>query len=465
MAVMLSSASRRLGRYELLSYLGSGGMSDVYVALHTGLRKRVALKLLRASLRCDDHAVKRFLREGECAARVRHPNVVDVSDVGLEGGVPYLVMELLEGETLAQLLARDGALELEAAVDLLLPILDAVSAVHAAGVLHRDIKPSNILLARAADGSVQPKLVDFGIARLPEHAHGNEGLVGPLGTPHYMSPEQARGEALDERSDQYSLASVLFEMLTGREPFIGKSVETVLGEVGRGKFPRLRSVLPRAPLGFEEVMVRATLRAPSHRFMSVSDFAYALVPFAGTRTREQFVSREQRAGVYSVQLLSGNFRNEPTLPDGREPVGVARSLAPYGGAGVFRRRSLRALGGAALVGVGLMAGLGVTRGLAEADKVVASSKPAATAAAPLAEAPLASAPQRTVRLTPVDATALLDGVPLVPTKSGRGEVVLPALSDEVHELRVSAPGYVARVVLFRGVLHQDGPIALDRRRR
>src|ERR1700712_5714200 len=194
MAVMLTSASRRLGRYELVSYLGSGGMSDVYVALHTGLRKRVALKLLRSSLRCDSYAVQRFLREGECAARVRHPNVVDVSDVGMENGVPYLVMELLEGETLAQTLARGGRLDLESAVDLLLPILDAVSAVHAAGVLHRDVKPANILLARATDGSVLPKLVDFGIALLPELSDESERALGPLGTPHYMSPEQARGE-------------------------------------------------------------------------------------------------------------------------------------------------------------------------------------------------------------------------------------------------------------------------------
>src|SRR3954468_16794376 len=112
MGMMLNPASRRLGRYELISYLGSGGMRDVYVALHTGLRKRVALKLLRPTLRFDSAAVARFLREGECAARVRHPNVVDVSDVGIENGTPYLVMELLEGETLAHKLAREGALEL-----------------------------------------------------------------------------------------------------------------------------------------------------------------------------------------------------------------------------------------------------------------------------------------------------------------------------------------------------------------
>ncbi|MDB4976958.1 MAG: putative serine/threonine-protein kinase pknB [Myxococcaceae bacterium] len=456
MAVMQTSASRRLGSYELLSYLGSGGMSDVYVALHTGLRKRVALKLLRSALRCDEHAVQRFLREGECAARVRHPNVVDVSDVGMENGVPYLVMELLEGETLAQTLARGGKLDLESAVDLLLPILDAVSAVHAAGVLHRDIKPANILLARAADGSVLPKLVDFGIALLPEHAGDDERALGPLGTPHYMSPEQARGEAMDERSDQYALASVLFEMLTGREPYVGKTVETVLHEVARGKFPRVRSLLPALPLMFEEVLVRASARNPGQRFNSISDLAYALVPFASERTRKLFVTREERAGVYSAQLLSGNFRAEPR----QEAVQVAASYAPRSHSRL-QRLTMRALAGAALLGLGLLAGFGVTHGVAEAARGPAQDEPAITSAGARAELPLpalAAPLQHRLNLVPAEASASLDGVAL-----GRGNIVLPMLADGVHELRVSAPGHVARVVLFRDEL-ADSTIVLDRRK-
>ncbi|MDB4988008.1 MAG: Serine/threonine protein kinase PrkC, regulator of stationary phase [Myxococcaceae bacterium] len=453
MAVMLTAASRRLGRYELLSYLGSGGMSDVYVALHTGLRKRVALKLLRPALRCDDYAVQRFLREGECAARVRHPNVVDVSDVGMENGVPYLVMELLEGESLAQTLTRGGALDLESAIDLLLPIFDAVSAVHAVGVLHRDVKPANILLARAADGSVLPKLVDFGIALLPEHTDDADRALGPLGTPHYMSPEQARGEHTDERSDQYALASVLFEMLTGREPYEGKTVDAVLHEVARGKFPRVRSLQPMLPLMFEEVLVRATSRNPGQRFASVSDFAYALVPFASARTRKLFVTREERAGVYSAQLLSGNYRTEPR----QEAVSVAASFAPRSVSRQLGRSWLRMLGGAALLGIGLVAGFAVTHGVAEAEKAVPQQGALELALAP--SAALAAPLQRTVRLVPPEAMASLDGAEL-----GRGDFVLPELSDGVHELRISAPGHIARVVLFRDAL-EDSTIVLDPRRR
>ncbi|MEY4509342.1 MAG: hypothetical protein RLZZ450_1464, partial [Pseudomonadota bacterium] len=328
--MMLNPASRRLGRYELISYLGSGGMSDVYVALHTGLHKRVALKLLRPTLRFDPSAVARFLREGQCAARVRHPNVVDVSDVGIENGVPYLVMELLEGETLAHKLAREGALEVDNAVDVLLPIIEAVAATHDAGVLHRDIKPANIVLARAADGSLLPKLVDFGIALMREDSRRAEASLGPLGTPHYMSPEQARAEPVDERSDLYSIASVLFEMLTGREPFGGGSVEAVLAEVARGKFPRLCSANKGAPVELDAVLARATSFRPAQRHASVSDFAQALVPFASERTQRLYVAREDRAGLYNAQLFSSSLRAaDATRPDVRhEAVSVAASVVP-----------------------------------------------------------------------------------------------------------------------------------------
>src|SRR5690606_26674135 len=139
-----------------------------------------------------------------------------------------------------------------------------------AGVVHRDIKPSNILLARMPDGSVVPKLVDFGIATLEER-RGITGALGPIGTPHYMSPEQARGDRnMDERSDQYSLASMLHEMLTGAEPFGDGDVASVMARVARGKFPRLRDMRPDLPEALDEVLARATAYDPARRFESVS---------------------------------------------------------------------------------------------------------------------------------------------------------------------------------------------------
>ncbi|HEX6242339.1 MAG TPA: serine/threonine-protein kinase, partial [Polyangiales bacterium] len=283
---MREAASRYLGRYEVLEYLGSGGMSDVYVALHMGLRKKVALKVLRSTLRDDADAVERFLREGECAARVSHPNVVGVHDVGVEEGVPYLVMELLTGESLDKRLARERTLPIELAVDLLLPICDAIDQVHRAGVIHRDVKPSNILLAQRDDGGVTPKLVDFGVATLRERRMIT-GSLGPIGTPTYMSPEQARGlDPVDNSSDQYSLASVLFELITGREPYPGADVDSVLSSVSRGQFPRLSEVLRQVPRGLDEALARATAFHPRDRFATVREFAEALLPHASRRVRE-----------------------------------------------------------------------------------------------------------------------------------------------------------------------------------
>lgn len=449
MAVMLTPASRRIGRYELVSYLGSGGMSDVYLALHTGLRKRVALKLLQPSLRGDGAAVRRFLREGECAARVRHPNVVDVCDVGMHEGSPYLVMELLEGETLAQKLAREGPLELSAALDILLPIIDALAAVHESGVLHRDVKPANILLSRAVDGSLVPKLVDFGIALLPDAMPEAGPAVGPLGTPHYMSPEQARGAEIDERSDQFSLMSVFYETLAGREPFRGDTVESVLAQVARAKFPRLPAVRSPMPRELERVFARATARRPEDRYASMGELAHALVPFASARTRSSWVAREERAGVVSPPLFSGVFRAHARSGSRRIDLRV-------------RRRSRLALAlyvlAAALVLVGLgyavVSRLTNTRELqrellpTEAERMRVRSSPAA----------LAKAASRALRVYPRDARIELDGVEL-----GRGEAVLPPLDRAMHQLHVSAPGYVARVLLFHGAL-DDRVVRLDRAR-
>jgi serine/threonine protein kinase len=451
MAVMLNAASRRLGRYELVSYLGSGGMSDVYVALHTGLRKRVALKLLRASLRADREASERFLREGECAARVRHPNVVDVSDLGIDNGVPYLVMELLEGETLAQMLSREGPLELSQAIDIILPMLDAVAAVHAAGVLHRDVKPSNILLARGIDGRLQPKLVDFGIARFIDVDDSDERTRGPLGTPHYMAPEQARSEAVDERTDQYALGSVLFEMLTGREPYVGQTVERVLCEVARGKFPRLSTLRAGLPVELEDALARATQRNPAQRFPTIEALAYALVPFASERMRQQWLSRGTREGEFVAQLLAAgvHLRSASEMLRDARPAPLAASVPVRSTARQLKRFSLRALAGTAVLGLGLMAGMGVTRGFAESAPLPAAEEAPLQIAAPALQVASALAPMHMVQLEPAHAVAALDGREL-----GHGSFQLPVLSPGMHELRVHAAGHVARVVFFRERLQE-----------
>jgi eukaryotic-like serine/threonine-protein kinase len=468
MGVMREPTSRRVGRYEVLAYLGSGGMSDVYAALHTGLRKRVALKVLRASSRSDREAVARFLREGECLARVRHPNVVEVHDVGTEEGVAYLVMELLQGETLDQKLAREGALPRDVALEFVLPIFDAVEQVHRAGVVHRDVKPANILLAQNADGSITPKLVDFGVATLDERRLIT-GALGPIGTPAYMSPEQARGlDPVDARSDQYSLASMLYELLTGREPFPGRDVDGVLTSVARGRFPRLSEVLRGVPRGLDDVLARATAFDPRDRFGSVREFTEALVPYASRQTREAWQRQGSLAAEQSGAHVFGYSRRIPpltsmTVPRGRDTEATVRVRSPVlrGRFALFAMRRKRRLVMAAVAALalllGLMVGVASSRGeLALAAKVSAleGAELARTQPEPAQrEAPAAT---HIVRVSPARATSTLDGARL-----GQGDVQLPNTAPSaLHELRVSAPGYVPRVVLFRSAPN-DLYIALE----
>lgn len=447
MAFGREMATRYIGRYEILEYLGSGAMSDVYAALHTGLRKRVALKVLRSTLRDDADAVERFLREGECAARVSHPNVVSVQDVGVEDGMPYLVMELLAGETLDQKLGREGSLPLETAVDLLLPIFDALDHVHRAGVIHRDVKPSNILLVRRDDGSLQPKLVDFGVATFNERRLIT-GNLGPIGTPTYMSPEQARGlDPVDARSDQYALASILFELLCGREPFPGADIDTVLAAVARGHFPRLRDAQVKAPRGLDEALARATAFDPRDRFGSVREFAEALAPFASRRMREAFQDgsmAESSGARISIPM--------PLSRDSQVTMRVRPSLAR--GSERAERVSQRLVMISVIAAFALVSGLAVgvaqMRGqpaLASAQNEVGTDNVQETHdGRPSAQRPLEGATHVRLHVEPAHAETSLNGRVL-----GRGDVLLPRMADEgLHELRVVAPGHVPRVVLFRG---------------
>ena len=191
-------------RYEIVRVLGQGAMGAVYEAKHVDLQKRVALKTLHPELAKSPESRARFLREGQTASKLRHPNVVDISDVGINGRIPYLVMEYLEGNDLAALIERERVLSVDRTVTLLLPVLAAVSAAHHEGIVHRDLKPENIFLARSRHGHLQPKLLDFGISKVTATT-ASPALTGTgalLGTPYYMSPEQAMGgKNVDARSD------------------------------------------------------------------------------------------------------------------------------------------------------------------------------------------------------------------------------------------------------------------------
>lgn len=276
----LGELPRRFGRYEIERRIGVGGMGVVYEGVHSLLRKRVALKILHADQPVSDAQLARFVREGESAARVRHPNIVDIVDVGVESGIPFLVMELLEGEDLGHLLQREGRLSAQRSVDLLLPVLAGLVAAHRQGIVHRDLKPENVFLARDAQDEIRPTLLDFGISL--DLAHGDEPAAAFSGTPYYMAPEQIRGRGIDARSDQYALGVVLFQCVVGRRPFEADSLADLLIAIDDGQLPALPGELPA---GLAAVIQRATARDKEQRYASTEELGCALLPFAGEEAR------------------------------------------------------------------------------------------------------------------------------------------------------------------------------------
>ncbi|MFO0649914.1 MAG: protein kinase [Polyangiales bacterium] len=314
--------SFRFDRYEIGSLLGEGGMGSVWKATHLKLQKPVVIKTLRPEHARSDTTRARFVREGEAASRIRHPNVVEIFDVAEFEGSPYLVMEFLEGEDLRALLRRRGVLSLDAIVDVMLPVCNAVAAAHDAGVVHRDLKPENIFLSRTRDGALVPKVLDFGISRIDDGALSNQTTTGALlGTPRYMSPEQARGErGIDARSDQYALGVILYECATGRVPVDEGALYEVLRRTIHGEFAPPRAHRPELPADFEAVILRALSLAPASRFPSVRALAAALLPFG-----------DDIAKVRHSPSLAPRF---DTLPGAQGTLGGAQPNATLGDTGV-----------------------------------------------------------------------------------------------------------------------------------
>jgi serine/threonine-protein kinase len=333
------------GRYLIVRRIGRGGMGAVYEGIHNELKKRVALKTLLPPMSENPELRARFLREGQAAARIRHPHVVDTYDVGELGGVPFLVMEYLEGEDLGALLGREGKLAPARAVDLLLPVCAAISAAHEEGVIHRDLKPANIYLARDRYEEITPKLLDFGISKLTNLQEGLTGTGAIFGTPFYMSPEQALGgKSVDARTDQYSLAVILYQCLTGRRPFEADSMYSILHGIVEGQFQLPRMVNPAVPEALEDMIVRAMAKNPEHRFENTRAFGAALIGYGSERTRavwsHVFNEFESRPATRVTELtarpaalaeptqadLEGTVSPEPmrTIPE-IQPPGVSRT--------------------------------------------------------------------------------------------------------------------------------------------
>ena len=277
---MIEPGDVLLGRYEIRKLAGHGGMADVYLAYDRKRRTAVAVKVLHEDLAEDPEFVRRFEREAEALARLDHPNIVRFYGFEQQGRVAFIVMDYIAGSTLrGRLRDANGPLPMAEVRSILEQVVAALHYAHDSGLIHRDIKPGNIMLKE--DGTAL--LSDFGIARVAE---ATTLTAGPLGTPPYMSPEQILGQAVDERTDVYSLGVVAYEMLVGRRPFVGESTgapssstsERIRWEHLHGTPTPLRQLDPSVPTGAEAAVMRALAKTAADRWTSIAAFWDALGP-------------------------------------------------------------------------------------------------------------------------------------------------------------------------------------------
>lgn len=384
------SDGRMAGEYRLLRKLGEGGFGAVYEAEHPLLKRRAAVKVLHRVADKDSEAVLRFISEAQAVNQIRNRHIVDVFSFGrLNDGRHFYVMDLLDGEPLDRWLKLTGRVEPATALALLTPIAEALDLAHAAGIVHRDLKPQNIFLAWDSSGETVPKLLDFGMAKLLGESPVHTVSGTPIGTPLYMSPEQARGEKVDQRSDVYALGVLCHELLTGQLPFVGDTTVAVLMAHIIQAAPRASEVCPEVSPLFDAPLLRMLDKDPLRRPVAAGE------AIAGLRRAAREAGVELPTGPLRLPrpdpLTSGERRREelatfaqdfadtePVQPSLAATVPTPRPLWPF------------ALG---LLALGAALGFVVLRSpaapSAEAPPLVKSAS--AAAAAPSMPAPVQAA--------------------------------------------------------------------------
>jgi serine/threonine-protein kinase len=266
---------KTIGRYQVQKHIGEGGMAHVYKAFDPSINRTVALKILKAEHCADQEHNNRFLREGKAAGALTHPNIVTIYDVGSLEGAPYIMMELLEGESLGDILQQGRRLPMKTILRIAIQLAKAMDYAHARGIVHRDLKPDNIILG--ADGE-SVKITDFGIARIdgsPGHETTQVGMM--LGTPRYMSPEQASGGSVDGRSDLFAVGVIMYEMITGQKAFDAESLATLIMQIVQKNPVPIRQITADAPTGLQKIVNKLLQKKPERRFQSGKELQEALL--------------------------------------------------------------------------------------------------------------------------------------------------------------------------------------------
>jgi len=323
------------GKYEIEKLIGSGGMGYVVSAVHVELGERVALKFLRPEALQIEELVERFAREARAAAKIRSEHIARVFDVGaLPDGVPFIVMEFLEGKDLCDLLHQSGPMPIKVAVEYAMQACEALAAAHAAGIVHRDIKPENLFLTKHAQQLDFIKILDFGISKVAlaqgKGKRANVRTQMPLGSPVYMSPEQIRSsEHVDARTDIWSLGCVLFELLTGHLAFDEPSLMQLSAAILEHEPVPLREFLPDAPPELEAVISKCLEKDANNRYGNIAELAIALYPFAPRRSR---ISAERcYHALKSAGIECPDFDFNSTYPPSLESGQLYTSTQPVSG--------------------------------------------------------------------------------------------------------------------------------------
>jgi tRNA A-37 threonylcarbamoyl transferase component Bud32 len=412
----------RVNNYQVISLLGEGGMGAVYLAEHPFMGRKAAIKVLRRELAEDKGLVERFMNEARAANAIHHPNIIDIIDVGqLPSGIPYLMMEFLDGESLAKRIERDKQLTVAAAVDIATQTASALYAAHGKGIVHRDLKPDNLYLVPDEARQLERRVtvLDFGIAKLRGELSGSGAktqMGSVMGTPPYMSPEQCRGitDEIDHRTDVYALGIILYEMLTGSPPFMSEGWgEVVLMHVTKAP-PPPRSRNPEISPELEGVILKALAKVPADRWASMADLGTALQKAIGGSGRGFISGFTSGAPTVSKMAAAGSGRAPTTLQSATGQVadpaqGSAQDEAddevgfvpprPW-----WRRSAVLVGGGVALVATVAVFGVAGRRASDSAAPIAATGAPAASTPAATAAfappAPAAAGPVPAPRLDP-----------------------------------------------------------------